>query len=186
VPKIKGQTDADQIPEEERDYYLERLYPSFGNLVPRDVASRRAKEMCDHGYGVGPTGMSVYLDFRDTIERHGKAWIIDKYQNLFDMYEQITGENAYETPCASTPPFTTHGRPLGRLRAHDHDSGLYVLGEANFSDHGANRLGRARSCRPCRWVLHPSLYDRQLSGDPKIPQDRHGAPRIQRRRKRGG
>jgi len=143
VPKIKGdKRDADQIPEEERDYYLERLYPSFGNLVPRDVASRRAKEMCDHGYGVGPTGMSVYLDFRDTIERHGKAWIIDKYQNLFDMYEQITGENAYETPMRIYPAIHyTMGGLWVDYELMTTIPGLYVLGEANFSDHGANRLG---------------------------------------------
>jgi succinate dehydrogenase / fumarate reductase, flavoprotein subunit len=143
VPKTKGdKRDPGQIPESERDYYLERLYPSFGNLVPRDVASRRAKEMCDKGLGVGPTGVAVYLDFRDTILRHGKAWVSEKYENLFDMYEQITGENAYETPMRIYPAvhYTMGGLWVDySLMSTIH--GLYVVGEANFSDHGANRLG---------------------------------------------
>ncbi|MBM3791706.1 MAG: succinate dehydrogenase (quinone) flavoprotein subunit, partial [Acidobacteria bacterium] len=104
VPKKEGdKRAANDIPDEERDYYLERIYPSFGNLVPRDVASRRAKEMCDQGRGVGSTGLAVYLDFRDTIKRNGKAWVAEKYGNLFDMYEQITGENAYRQPMRIYP-----------------------------------------------------------------------------------
>ena len=144
VPKMKGDTrDPNQISEEERDYYLERLYPSFGNLVPRDVASRRAKEMCDNGFGVGPTGLSVYLDFRDTIQRHGKPWIIDKYQNLFDMYGQITGENAYETPMRIYPALHyTMGGLWVDYNLMSTIPGLYVLGEANFSDHGATGSGQ--------------------------------------------
>jgi len=143
VPKLKGDgRDPNQIPESERDYYLERIYPSFGNLVPRDVASRRAKEMCDRGLGVGPTGMAVYLDFRDTIQRHGKAWVVEKYQNLFDMYQQITGENAYETPMRIYPAaHYTMGGLWVDYNLMSTIPGLYVLGEANFSDHGANRLG---------------------------------------------
>ena len=143
VPKVKGdKRDPNQIPEEERDYFLERMYPSFGNLVPRDVASRRTKEMCDNGYGVGPTGLSVYLDFRDTIKRHGKAWIVDKYQNLFDMYEQITGQNAYESPMRIYPALHyTMGGLWVDYTLMSTVPGLYVLGEANFSDHGSNRLG---------------------------------------------
>lgn len=143
VPKAKGdKRNPNQIPEEERDYYLERLYPSFGNLVPRDVASRRAKEMCDNGYGVGPTGMSVYLDFKDTLNRHGKAWVADKYQNLFEMYEQITGQNAYEEPMRIYPAIHyTMGGLWVDYGLMSTIPGLFVLGEANFSDHGANRLG---------------------------------------------
>ncbi len=143
VPRLKGdKRDPNQIPESERDYYLERIYPSFGNLVPRDVASRRAKEMCDQGLGVGPTGVAVYLDFRDTIKRHGKAWVADKYGNLFDMYEQITGENAYETPMRIYPAaHYTMGGLWVDYNLMSTIPGLFVLGEANFSDHGANRLG---------------------------------------------
>ena len=143
VPKLKGdKRDPSQIPEPERDYYLERLYPSFGNLVPRDVASRRAKEMCDQGLGVGPTRMAVYLDFRDVIARHGKAWVIEKYENLFDMYRQITGENAFETPMRIYPAVHyTMGGLWVDYNLMSTIPGLFVLGEANFSDHGANRLG---------------------------------------------
>ncbi len=143
VPKQLGdKRDPRLIPEGERDYYLERLYPSFGNLVPRDVASRRAKEMCDKGHGVGPTGLAVYLDFADTIKRHGKQWVVEKYGNLFDMYRQITGEDAYQTPMRIYPAM--HYTMGGLWVDYDLMStvpGMYVLGEANFSDHGANRLG---------------------------------------------
>jgi succinate dehydrogenase / fumarate reductase, flavoprotein subunit len=143
VPKAKGdKRGPGQIPEEERDYYLERLYPSFGNLVPRDVASRRAKEMCDKGHGVGETGLAVYLDFADTIKRNGKPWVEEKYGNLFDMYKQITGENAYETPMRIYPaPHYTMGGLWVDYNLMSTVPGLFVLGEANFSDHGANRLG---------------------------------------------
>ena len=143
VPKSKGdKRNPNQIPEEERDYYLERLYPSFGNLVPRDVASRRAKEMCDSGFGVGPTGVAVYLGFEDTLKRHGKEWVVEKYGNLFDMYRQITGENAYETPMRIYPALHyTMGGLWVDYNLMSTIPGLYVLGEANFSDHGANRLG---------------------------------------------
>ncbi len=143
VPKNKGdKRRPTDIPEAERDYYLERLYPSFGNLVPRDVASRRAKEVCDHGYGVGETGLAVYLDFSDTIKRHGKVWVDEKYGNLFDMYQQITGENAYEVPMRIYPAVHyTMGGLWVDYNLMSTIPGLYVLGEANFSDHGANRLG---------------------------------------------
>jgi succinate dehydrogenase / fumarate reductase flavoprotein subunit len=143
VPKAKGDKRApNNIPEEERDYYLERLYPSFGNLVPRDVASRRAKEMCDKGHGVGSTGLAVYLDFSDTIKRNGKAWIAEKYGNLFDMYKQITGEDGYESPMRIYPAVHyTMGGLWVDYNLMSTIPGLYVLGEANFSDHGANRLG---------------------------------------------
>ncbi len=143
VPKKAGDNrDPRQIPEEERDYYLERLYPSFGNLVPRDVASRRAKEMCDKGFGVGATRLAVYLDFSDTIKRNGKEWVAEKYGNLFDMYHEITNENGYETPMRIFPAVHyTMGGLWVDYNLMSTIPGLFVLGEANFSDHGANRLG---------------------------------------------
>jgi succinate dehydrogenase / fumarate reductase flavoprotein subunit len=143
VPRQKGDTRAPhQIPENERNYYLEERYPSFGNLVPRDVASRAAKAVCDDGYGVGPGGLGVYLDFADAIRRLGAAAIREKYGNLFDMYERITGENPYEVPMRIYPAI--HYTMGGLWVDYDLMStipGLFVLGEANFSDHGANRLG---------------------------------------------
>jgi succinate dehydrogenase / fumarate reductase, flavoprotein subunit len=143
VPKKKGDTRRpEDIPENERDYYLERLYPSFGNLVPRDVASRRAKEMCDHGYGVGTTKLAVYLDFADAIKRLGKEKIEEKYGNLFDMYHEITAEDPYKTPMRIYPAVHyTMGGLWVDYNLMSTIPGLYVIGEANFSDHGANRLG---------------------------------------------
>lgn len=164
VPKKKGDTRrADQIPEEERDYYLERRYPAFGNLVPRDVASRAAKERCDEGYGVGTSKQAVYLDFASAIERYGRVeagkrglanadlrTIIDlgnevvkeKYGNLFDMYEKITGENPYKVPMRIYPAVHyTMGGLWVDYELMTSIEGLYALGECNFSDHGANRLG---------------------------------------------
>ena len=164
VPKQKDDNrKAVDIPEEERDYYLERRYPAFGNLVPRDVASRAAKERCDEGYGVGTTKLAVYLDFADAIKRYGKtevgkqglgnvddakiialgkAVVKEKYGNLFDMYEKITGENPYEMPMRIYP--AVHYVMGGLWVDYELQTtvpGLYALGEANFSDHGANRLG---------------------------------------------
>jgi succinate dehydrogenase / fumarate reductase flavoprotein subunit len=143
VPKRAGDTrPPDQIPEDERDYYLERKYPSFGNLAPRDIASRAAKEVCDQGRGVGPGGRGVYLDFSDAIRRQGEDRIREKYGNLFDMYERITGENAYRVPMRIYP--AAHYTMGGLWVDYDLMStipGLFVGGEANFSDHGANRLG---------------------------------------------
>jgi len=143
VPKKKGDTRRpDEIPEAERDYYLERMYPSFGNLVPRDVASRRAKEMCDNGYGVGPTKLAVYLDFADAIKRNGKHWIEEKYGNLFDMYHEITAEDPYRAPMRIYPAIHyTMGGLWVDYNLMTTIPGLYAIGEANFSDHGANRLG---------------------------------------------
>ena len=143
VPLQKGDQRAPrQIPESERDYYLERRYPSFGNLVPRDVASRAAKAVCDEGRGVGPGGLGVYLDFADAINRLGRKTIEERYGNLFDMYYQITGENPYEVPMRIYPAIHY---TMGGLWVDYHlmstIPGLFVLGEANFSDHGANRLG---------------------------------------------
>jgi len=134
--------DPREIPEAERDYYLERAYPAFGNLVPRDIASRAAKNVCDEGRGVGPGGLGVYLDFADAIERLGRKSVEAKYGNLFDMYAQITGENPYETPMRIYP--AVHYTMGGLWVDYDLQSsipGLFVTGEANFSDHGANRLG---------------------------------------------
>ena len=130
------------IPEEDRDYYLERRYPSFGNLVPRDVASRAAKSVCDEGHGVGETGEAVYLDFRDAINRLGRHAIEERYGNLFEMYERITGENPYEAPMRIYPAaHYTMGGLWVDYSLMSTIPGLFVLGEANFSDHGANRLG---------------------------------------------
>ena len=164
VPKQKGdQRNPKDIPEEERDYYLERRYPAFGNLVPRDVASRAAKERCDEGYGVGTTKMAVYLDYKDAIIRYGKIEagktglknlddeaiiklgkevVQEKYGNLFEMYEKITGENPYEIPMRIYPAVHyTMGGLWVDYELQTTVPGLYALGEANFSDHGANRLG---------------------------------------------
>lgn len=164
VPKKQNDTRAaNQIPEDERDYYLERRYPAFGNLVPRDIASRAAKERCDAGYGVGTSKMAVYLDYASAIERYGKAEALkqgvhnpsaaqirdmgkavvkEKYGNLFDMYEQITGENPYEVPMRIYPAVHyTMGGLWVDYNLMTTVPGLYALGEANFSDHGANRLG---------------------------------------------
>ncbi|MFH0989645.1 MAG: fumarate reductase/succinate dehydrogenase flavoprotein subunit [bacterium] len=143
VPKKQGDTRSPQdIPEEERDYYLERLYPSFGNLVPRDVASRRAKEMCDKGFGVGPTKLAVYLDFADSIKRLGKHVIEERYGNLFDMYHEITAEEPYKTGMRIYPAVHyTMGGLWVDYNLMSTIPGMYVLGEANFPDHGANRLG---------------------------------------------
>lgn len=143
VPKTKGdKRPPGQIPDSERDYYLERVYPSFGNLAPRDVASRQAKYRVDEGYGVGPGGQSVYLDFRDAIKRLGHHAVSERYGNLFDMYEKITGENPYEVPMRMYPaPHYTMGGLWVDYNLMSNIPGLFVLGEANFSDHGANRLG---------------------------------------------
>ena len=143
VPKNKNDNRLTiDIPEDERDYYLERRYPAFGNLVPRDVASRAAKERCDEGYGVGSTGLAVYLDFEDSINRLGKEVVSSRYGNLFEMYGKITGDDPYTTPMRIFP--AVH-YTMGGLWV-DYDlmtsvPGLYAIGECNFSDHGANRLG---------------------------------------------
>ncbi len=143
VPLKAGDTrKPNDIPEEERDYYLERRYPSFGNLVPRDVASRAAKQVCDQGRGVGASKMAVYLDFADAIKRQGKAKIEEKYGNLFDMYYEITDENPYEVPMRIYPAVHyTMGGLWVDYNLQTTIPGLFAAGEANFSDHGANRLG---------------------------------------------
>ncbi|HEY4300271.1 MAG TPA: succinate dehydrogenase (quinone) flavoprotein subunit, partial [Candidatus Didemnitutus sp.] len=130
------------IPEADRDYYLERIYPSFGNLCPRDVASRAAKRMCDEGRGVGESGLGVYLDFQDAIKRLGEAGVRERYGNLFDIYHEITAENAYHVPMRIFPAVHyTMGGLWVDYNLMSNVPGLFVLGEANFSDHGANRLG---------------------------------------------
>ncbi|MCM2323637.1 MAG: fumarate reductase/succinate dehydrogenase flavoprotein subunit, partial [Oligoflexia bacterium] len=143
VPKKKGDTRPPaQIPDEDRDYYLERVYPSFGNLAPRDVSSRQAKFRCDEGLGVGESRMAVYLDFRDAIKRLGRDKITERYGNLFQMYEKITDENPYEVPMRIFPAVHyTMGGLWVDYNLMSNLPGLHVLGEANFSDHGANRLG---------------------------------------------
>ncbi len=143
VPLKKGdQRRPDAIPEGERDYFLERKYPSFGNLAPRDIASRAVKEACDDGRGVGPGGLGVYLDFADAIRRLEEATVRERYGNLFDMYEKITGENAYQNPMRIYPAVHyTMGGTWVDYHLMSSLPGLFVLGEANFSDHGANRLG---------------------------------------------
>jgi succinate dehydrogenase / fumarate reductase flavoprotein subunit len=143
VPRSgEDKRDPREIPEQDRDYYLERIYPSFGNLVPRDIASRAAKNVCDEGRGVGPGGLGVYLDFADAIARLGRSAVEAKYGNLFNMYAQITGEDPYQTPMRIYP--AVHYTMGGLWVDYDLQAsipGLYVTGEANFSDHGANRLG---------------------------------------------
>ena len=138
----RGEIKGHQIPEEDRDYYLERRYPAFGNLVPRDVASRAAKERCDKGFGVNSTGLAVFLDFDDAIKRLGKAAVADKYGNLFQMYQKITDDNPYETPMMIYPAIHyTMGGIWVDYELQTSVKGLFCAGEANFSDHGANRLG---------------------------------------------
>ncbi|MEK6556424.1 MAG: succinate dehydrogenase (quinone) flavoprotein subunit, partial [Bdellovibrionota bacterium] len=143
VPKTKGdKRHPAEIPEADRDYYLERIYPSFGNLAPRDVSSRQAKFRADEGYGVGATGRAVYLDFKDAIARLGEKAVSEKYGNLFQMYDKITGENPYKQPMRIYPAVHyTMGGLWVDYNLQSTIPGLHVLGEANFSDHGANRLG---------------------------------------------
>jgi succinate dehydrogenase / fumarate reductase flavoprotein subunit len=143
APKKKGDKRLPQeIPEEDRDYYLERKYPSFGNLAPRDISSRAAKQVCDEGRGIGETGLGVYLDFGDAIKRLGADTIRERYGNLFDMYHQITGEDAFKMPMRIFPAVHyTMGGLWVDYNLMSNIPGLHVLGEANFSDHGANRLG---------------------------------------------
>jgi succinate dehydrogenase / fumarate reductase flavoprotein subunit len=170
VPKSgEDKRDPRKIPEKDRDYYLERMYPSFGNLVPRDIASRAAKNVCDEGRGVGPGGLGVYLDFADAINRLGRKAIAAKYGNLFDMYAQITGEDPYKTPMRIYP--AVHYTMGGLWVDYDLQSnlpGLYVTGEANFSDHGANRLGASALMQGLAdgYFVLPSTINDYLAGAP--------------------
>jgi succinate dehydrogenase / fumarate reductase flavoprotein subunit len=177
VPKKAGdRRPAPQIPEDERDYYLERRYPTFGNLVPRDVASRAAKAVCDEGRGGGQTGLAVYLDFADSIKRLGEQTIRERYGNLFQMYEKITDENPYKTPMRIYP--AVHYTMGGLWVDYDLMStipGLFVLGEANFSDHGANRLGASALMQGLAdgYFVAPSTLPHYLAstGLPKVTTD---------------
>jgi len=177
VPKNPGDTRRpQQIPEAERDYYLERRYPSFGNLVPRDVASRAAKLVCDEGQGVGETGLAVYLDFADAIHRLGKDVIKQRYGNLFDMYQKITDENPYEMPMRIFPAVHyTMGGLWVDYNLMSTIPGLHVLGEANFSDHGANRLGASALMQGLAdgYFVIPYTLSHYLAGTklPKVTTD---------------
>ena len=178
VPKRAADCPKDprQIPEADRDYYLERIYPAFGNLVPRDIASRAAKNVCDDGRGVGPGGKGVYLDFADAIARLGQDAVAARYGNLFDMYERITGENPYEVPMRIYP--AVHYTMGGLWVDYDLSStipGLFVAGEANFSDHGANRLGASALMQGLAdgyFVLPNTIRDYLAGGPyPPVPAD---------------
>ncbi len=174
VPKIKGdKRAANSIPEEERDYFLERRYPAFGNLVPRDVASRAIKERCDAGYGIGETGLAVNLDFRDAIQKQGKKAIQDKYGNLFDMYKTITGIDSYDEPMRIYPAgHYTMGGLWVDYELMTTISGLYAIGEANFSDHGANRLGASSLMQAAGdgYFILPNTISNYLSGEIRTPR----------------
>ena len=174
VPKNKDdKRPANEIPEEDRDYYLERRYPAFGNLVPRDVASRAAKERCDAGYGVGKTGLAVNLDFRDAIKKQGKKAIEDKYGNLFEMYSAITGMNPYEEPMQIYPAgHYTMGGLWVDYELMTTVPGMFAIGEANFSDHGANRLGASSLMQTAGdgYFILPVTISNFLSGEIRTPR----------------
>ncbi len=174
VPKEKGdKRPPNEIKEEERDYYLERKYPAFGNLVPRDVASRAAKERCDEGYGVGETGLAVNLDFRDAIQSQGKDAIKAKYGTLFDLYEKVTGINPYEEPMRIYPAsHYTMGGLWVDYNLMTTIPGLYAIGEANFSDHGANRLGASSlmQCSGDGYFILPATIGDYLADQIKVPR----------------
>ncbi|WP_326562968.1 fumarate reductase/succinate dehydrogenase flavoprotein subunit [Micromonospora sp. NBC_01796] len=175
VPKQSGddRNPAD-IPDDERDYFLERMYPAFGNLVPRDIASRAAKNVCDSGHGVGPTGLGVYLDFADAINRLGRHTVEERYGNLFEMYERITGEDPYRVPMRIYP--AVHYTMGGLWVDYDLQAtipGLFVIGEANFSDHGANRLGASALMQGLAdgYFVLPNTIANYLSAGPFGPID---------------
>jgi succinate dehydrogenase / fumarate reductase flavoprotein subunit len=174
VPKDKeDKRHPNNIPEQDRDYYLERRYPAYGNLVPRDVGSRAAKERCDAGYGVGPTGLSVYLDFKDAIHKQGKKAIAAKYGNLFELYQRVTGSDPYEEPMRIYPAghYTMGGLwvDYGLMTTI---TGLFAIGEANFSDHGANRLGAASlmQCSGDGYFIIPYTLSNYLAGEIRTPR----------------
>jgi len=179
VPLHKGdRRPPSKIPDDERDYYLERRYPSFGNLVPRDVASRNAKAVCDEGRGVGETSLAVYLDFRDAIGRLGPHMIQERYGNLFDMYQRITGEDPYSVPMRIYPAIHyTMGGLWVDYNLMSNVPGLYVIGEANFSDHGANRLGASALMQGLAdgYFVLPNTIGDYLAANPLEPVDRSNA-----------
>jgi succinate dehydrogenase / fumarate reductase flavoprotein subunit len=174
VPKTKGdKRPANDIPEEERDYYLERRYPAFGNLVPRDVASRAAKERCDAGFGVGETGLAVNLDFRDAMGKQGKKAIENKYGNLFEMYKTITGIDPYEEPMRIYPAgHYTMGGLWVDYELMTTIPGLYAIGESNFSDHGANRLGASSLMQAAGdgYFVLPNTISNYLADQISVPK----------------
>ncbi|HPK04348.1 MAG TPA: succinate dehydrogenase (quinone) flavoprotein subunit, partial [Bacteroidales bacterium] len=183
VPKKQGDTrHPNSIPEDERDYYLERRYPAFGNLVPRDVASRAAKERCDAGFGVGDTGLSVYLDFKDAINKQGEKAIEDKYGNLFEMYEKIAGTNPYKEPMRIYPAgHYTMGGLWVDYNMMTTIPGLFAIGEANFSVHGANRLGAASlmQCAGDGYFIIPYTITDYLSDQIKLPKFKTDLPEFE-------
>ncbi len=182
VPKAKGdKRKPSDIPEEERDYYLERRYPAFGNLVPRDVASRAAKERCDAGYGVGPTGQSVYLDFSDALKRLGPQVLLDRYGNLFEMYEKIVGESPLETPMRIYPSgHYTMGGLWVDYNLMTTVPGLFSIGESNFSDQGANRLGSASLMQTSGdgYFIIPYTISDYLSDQIRVPRFETNTPEF--------
>ncbi len=188
VPKEKGdKRHANEIPEEERDYYLERRYPAFGNLVPRDVASRAAKERCDAGYGVGPTGLAVNLDFRDAIKKQGKPAIEAKYGNLFEMYKDITGIDPYEEPMRIYPAgHYTMGGLWVDYELMTTIPGLFAIGEANFSDHGANRLGASSLMQGAAdgYFILPYTISSYLAPEIRTPRIKTDLPEFDEAEKR--
>jgi succinate dehydrogenase / fumarate reductase flavoprotein subunit len=194
VPKKKedaealrhGKLKAKDIKEEDRDYYLERRYPAFGNLVPRDVASRAAKERCDAGYGVGETGLAVFLDFSHSIQRLGKSVIEERYGNLFQMYEKIVDDNPYETPMMIYPAVHyTMGGIWVDYELQTTIPGLFVMGEANFSDHGANRLGASALMQGLAdgYFVLPYTIQNYLSSEIKTPRMKTDLPEFEKSEK---
>ena len=187
VPKKKGdKRHANEINEEERDYYLERRYPAFGNLVPRDVASRAAKERCDEGYGVGNTGLAVYLDFKDALKNQGHDAIKAKYGTLFDLYKKVTGINPYEEPMRIYPAsHYTMGGLWVDYNLMTTIPGLYALGEANFSDHGANRLGASSlmQCAGDGYFIIPVTIGDYLADQIRVPRISTDTPEFDRAEK---
>ena len=182
VPKAKDdKRHPNEIPEEERDYYLERRYPAFGNLVPRDVASRAAKERCDAGYGVGSTGLAVYLDFKDAINKQGKNAIEHKYGNLFELYHIITGINPYEEPMRIYPAgHYTMGGLWVDYELQTTIPGLFAIGESNFSDHGANRLGASSLMQASGdgYFILPYTISNYLADQIRVPRFSTDAPEF--------
>ena len=168
LPKRAGdQRPANEIPEEERDYFLERMYPTYGNMTPRDVASRRARELCNAGHGVGPGGRSVYLDLNDAIANEGRDTIAARYGNLMTMYERISGDDPYQTPMRIYPaPHYTMGGLWVDYQLMSSIPGLFVLGEANYSEHGANRLGASALMQGLAdgYFIAPSTVTSWLAG----------------------
>jgi len=178
----RGEIRGHQIPEEDRDYYLERRYPAFGNLVPRDVASRAAKERCDKGFGVNSTGLAVFLDFSDAIKRLGKDVVADKYGNLFQMYQKITDDNPYETPMMIYPAIHyTMGGIWVDYELMTSVKGLFCAGEANFSDHGANRLGASALMQGLAdgYFVLPYTLQNYLADQIQVPRFSTDLPEFQ-------